>query len=184
MRCSRARRLLGSTVTAVFLASCSPTTHITKIKYIQHHSSTKLKLGDGSVVTAPSGRHFMLYLVNCIDNSTREEAFFFTSDRLRDSNNQNTWVSSVPKIFKLVGAGDTATKIGQVVLELSGPPEKVFENMLYAAQEGESVLMVNQTILGPEFGPAVFLVDQIDLVSATKSPFVESNLCADTGSFH
>ena len=89
-----------------------------------------------------------------------------------------------PTITKLVGAGDTATKIGQVVLELPGPPEKAFENLYYAAQEGESVVMVNQTVLGPEFGPAVFIVEQIDLVNETQSPFLQSNLCADSGTYH
>ena len=184
MRCSRTRRILGVTVTAILLASCSSMScsSSTKIKYIQHSASTKVKLADGLIVTAPSGMHFMLYLINCIDNSTRDESIFFTTNKLKDFNNQETVVD--PTITKLVAAGGTATKIGQVLLKLPGPPEDAFENLLYASEGTESVLMVNQTPLGAQFGPAFFIVDQIDLVNATSSPFVASDPCADQGTYH
>ncbi len=160
---------------------------ITKIKYIQHTSSTQLRLADNSVVSAPPGKHFMLYLISCVDNSTRDEGFFFTVERIRDNENQFSLVDSsyVARFTKLVGTGQTETGLGQVVLELSGPPQDVFENLNYAAHGSESVLMVNQTPMGQQFGPAFFLSSEIDLASSTTSPFLsESNLCQNSGSYH
>lgn len=175
-------RLLVVAGISLVLVGCAGTT---KIKYIQHQASSQLKLANGTVITAPSGQHFMLYLVNCIDNSTRDEGFFFTSQRIRDYQNQYSVVSDLPQLAKIVSAGDTATDIGQLVFVLPGPPEKYLSNLFYDSHESESVLMINQTTSGPDFGASYIIVDQIDLVNATQTPFLDqSNLCADKGSFH
>lgn len=156
----------------------------TKIKYIQDRASTKLKLLDNTTLTAPSGKHYMLYLVNCIDNSKRNEGFFFTTNRLIDDEGQDTKVYDVPTIVKLVGTGQTETSIGQVVFEVPGPPDNAFSYLNYASYGTESVLMINQTVSGPNFGPAIFIVDLIDLSQATSSPYLSSDLCANKGSYH
>ncbi|KAA3620525.1 MAG: hypothetical protein DWP94_12545 [Flavobacterium sp.] len=165
------------------LVSCGS---FTKVKYIQHQASTKLKLADNTVLTAPSGSHYMLYLVNCIDNSKRNEGFFFTANRLRNESGQDVRVVDVPLITKLVATGGTETDIGQVVFEVSGPPEAVFCNLNYASFGSEKVLMVNQTTSGPIYGPSIGFVDMIELSSSSSqySPFIKENYCADKGTYH
>jgi len=156
----------------------------TKIKYIQHKASTKLKLADNTILTAPSGKHYMLYLVNCIDNSKRNEGFYFTADRLLENGQYR--VNDVSLISKLVGTGDVETNIGQVVFEVSGAPEPYFYNLNYASFGSEKVFMMNQTTSGSVYGPAYFIVDMIDLndSSNNSSPFLGDNLCANKGSYH
>ena len=169
----------------LLLTGCG--TGITKIKYIQDRASTQLRLPDDTIVNAAPGHHFTLYLINCIDNSTRDEAFFFTVDRLRDFNNQNSLVDGtiVPPIYTLVATGDTEEFLGQVVMELPGAPEDAFENLYYASHGSESVLMVNQLPLGEKYGPALLFPTYIDLANDTSSPFIDDeNPCANEGSYH
>jgi len=170
-------------LTVFFLTGCK-NNGITQIKYIQHQTSTKLKIGNSPTLTAPSGQHYMLYLINCIDNSSVNDGFYFTSTRLRNLNNQDTQLAAVPQLSTIVGAGQTKENIGQVVMLNPGPPDKVIENMSYASHGTESVLMVNQTPPGVEFGPSFFWVDEIELnsSSAQSSPFVKDNPCASSGS--
>lgn len=157
----------------------------TRVKYIQHYASKKLKLTNNTVLTAPTGKHYMLYLVNCIDNSKRKEGFYFTADRLRE-NNQASRVTEVPLIAKIVSAGATETNIGQVVMVVDGPPDAYFFNLNYASFGSEKVFMINQTTSGDVYGPAYFIVDMIDLgdSATTYSPFLNENYCADKGSYH
>ncbi len=158
----------------------------TRVKYIQHQASKKLKLTDNTVLTAPSGKHYMLYLVNCIDNSKRNEGFFFTANRLRGGDGEDARVTEVPLITKLVGTGAIETELGQVVFEVTGPVEAAFYNLNYASFGSEKVFMINQTTSGPTIGPAYWLVDMIDLNdSATEaSPYIGDDYCTDKGSYH
>ena len=87
---TRIRAAVAAVVAAALVSLSGCGASITKVKYIQHTASTQLRLPDNTVVSAPAGKHFMLYLINCIDNSTRDEGFFFTVERLRDSDGQDT----------------------------------------------------------------------------------------------
>lgn len=164
---------------SAFLVSCGAT----KVKYIQHMSSTKLKLADNTVLTAPPGKHYMLYLVNCIDNTKGKDGFFFTSNKLTDANGQDAKEYEVPTVTKLVAKGTSETKIGQVVFLLPGSPAKNIFNLNYNSSGSEKVLMVNQTP-HDEDEAFFFYVDEIKLPEAKNSPFIGDNPCADKGSYH
>ena len=158
----------------------------TKIKYIQHYASNKLKLTNNSVITAPQGKQFMLYLVNCIDNSKRNEGFFFTSDRLREGDYQEGPVEEVLILNKIVGTGAIETNLGQVVFLVPVFDNKAFYNLNYASYGSEKVFLINQTTTGPIAGPSYISIDMIDLNNASMaySPFIGNDYCADKGSYH
>jgi len=128
----------------------------------------------------------MLYLVNCIDNSKRNEGFFFTSDRLREGDYQEGPVEEVLILNKIVGTGAIETNLGQVVFLVPVFDNKAFYNLNYASYGSEKVFLINQTTSGPIAGPSYISIDMIDLNNASMaySPFIGDDYCADKGSYH
>lgn len=183
------KTILFTIMIAISLCGCANDHAVTKIKYVQYMTGTKLRLADNSVVSAPPGFYYMLYIVNCIDNSTRDDGFVFNTTKIKNFQNEYTTIdtSVIPSIFKIVGAGETETGLGQVVVVLPGPARKVLVNLNYASYETESVLMVNQTptyIQKPndDIYASIIAVGEIKVASATSAPAVkESNLCTDKG---
>lgn len=158
------------------LSSCSST----KIKYIQHGAAHKLRIAPNEVITAPPNHHYMLYLINCIDNTKGKDGIFFTSNKLRDASGQDTKEYQVQTITRLVPKGDIETLIGAVVFIIPGPIERVFSNLTYASDSGESVLLVNQTTTDSQ--GASFFGYTNDIIDLTQniSPVI-NDPCDDKG---
>jgi hypothetical protein len=136
-------------ISVLLAVGCNSTT---QVKYVHHWAGWKLALPDGTVLTAPANKYYAVFFINCIDNSAREEGFFFTSAKLRDEDGNATQDNPVTDQYvglttKLVGAGKIEKKIGKVVFLLPGSPQSLTQYYLsYASDEFDSVLMVSQTV--------------------------------------
>jgi hypothetical protein len=174
---------------AAMLTACGG--GITKIKYVYHQAGSKIiRPSDQAVLTAPSGKHYAVFLINCIDNSTRDDAFGFSTTRLRAhaSNTQVTPLSGqFPPYQVAVAAGGVEKGVQQnalakAVFLLDGEPAAgVINDLFHDTQGDDSVLMVNQTV----YGPLVSTGGPINYSQISGSPFFDqTDLCADSGSYH
>lgn len=173
----------------IVLAACG--SGITQIKYVYHQVGNQIvRPDDQQVLTAPAGKYYAVFLINCIDNADRDDAFNFTTTRLRShsSNSQTTPLSGqFPPYQESVAAGAISKgaqpkALAKVVFLLDGDPTPaIIENLYYNTQGDESVLMVNQTV----YGPLVSTGGPIDYSGISGSPFFKNtDLCADSGSYH
>lgn len=164
---------------------------ITKIKYVYHQAGSQIiRPSDQEVLSAPAGKHYAVFLVNCIDNSSRDDTFGFSTTRLcaHSSNSQVTPLSGQFPPYQEAVAGGAIEKgvqknaLAKAVFLLDGDPAAgVINNLYYDTQGDDSVLMVNQTVYGPLFSTGA----PINYGSISGSPFFKStDLCADSGSFH
>lgn len=179
-------RLLFCVGAVALLAACAGTT---KVKYIYHHATGQIvRPIDGQVLTAPPGKHYGVFLVTCVDNSDRDDAFSFSTTRLR-TDAGNTMMTPLsgqfPPFNFSVAPGAVAQapedqSLAKVVFLIDAPAEGgVIRYLNHASQPGQSVLMVNQTSYGPlvSSGNAPTNYEEID-----GSPFLGSNTCANSGS--
>lgn len=164
---------------------------ITEIKYVYHKVGNQIvRPADQEVLTAPVGKHYAVFLINCIDNASRDDSFGFKTTRLRAhaGNSQITPLSGqFPPYQETVAAGAISKGVQQnalakTVFLLDGDPAPaIINNLFYDTQGDESVLMVNQTV----YGPLVSTGGPIDYSSISGSPFFKNtDLCADSGSYH
>lgn len=174
---------------AALLTACGG--GITKIKYVYHQAGDQIiRPSDQEVLTAPAGKHYAVFLVNCIDNSSRGDAFGFSTTRLRaePGNSQLTPLSGqFPPYQENIPAGEIRkgaqqNALAKAVFLLDGEPTGGVINYLnHDTQGDDSVLMVNQTV----YGPLVSTGAPINYSSITGSPFFKNtDLCADSGSYH
>lgn len=174
---------------AALLTACG--SGITEIKYVYHKAGSQIiRPGDQAVLTAPAGKHYAVFLVNCIDNASRDDSFAFKTTRLRAhaSNSQVTPLSGqFPPYQETVAAGAISKGVQQnalakTVFLLDGDPAPaIINNLFYDTQGDESVLMINQTV----YGPLVSTEWPIDYSSISGSPFFKNtDLCANSGSYH
>lgn len=179
---------LAALTAIFFLTACAGTT---KVKYIYAHAGSEIERpADGEVLTAPPGKHYAVFLVSCVDNTDRDDAFSFSTTRLRtgSSNADRTPLSGQfsPTSFG-VPAGDIeqapeGQSLARVVFLIDMPAEAgVKGELFYESQSGESVLMVNQTPYGPSVSSPS---SQIRYDEIEGSPFLGSDTCVDTGSYH
>jgi hypothetical protein len=173
---------------ALVLAGCAGTT---EIKYTYARAGGEIvRPADGQVLTAPPGKHYAVFLVTCVDNSARDDAFSFSTTRLRtDSSNADSTPLSgqfPPTAFQ-VAAGDVeqapeGQSLARVVFLIDSPAEAGVKGQLFHdSKPGQSVLMVNQTPYGPNVssGSSPIRYDEI-----SGSPFLGSDTCVDRGSYH
>ena len=172
----------------LFLVGCAGTT---QVKYIYERAGSQIERpGDGLVLTAPPGKHYAVFLVTCVDNSDRDDAFSFSTTRLRtDSSNASSTPLSgqfPPTNFGVPAGGIQQAPEGQslarVVFLIDQPAQVGVKGQLFHnSQAGQSVLMVNQTPYGPGVSTsgAVIQYDEI-----TGSAYLGSDTCVDMGSYH
>jgi hypothetical protein len=94
-------RTILTLVCVVVLGACNGPAGggVTQVKYIYDRAASSVLLPDDTVITAPAGKHYGLFFINCVDNSSRTSGFWFVGDRLRDNNNQATQNNQVHDVI-------------------------------------------------------------------------------------
>jgi hypothetical protein len=179
------RVLLLAIGTALTVGCSSPPT---QVKYVYHWAGQTLKVPDGTVHSAPANKHYAVFLINCIDNSSGNDGFVYNSGKLRDEDGNPTQDNPVTDQYvgvtvKIVNAGKMETNLGKVVFLLPGPPQTLQAYYLsYASDETESVLMVSQTVAALiQNDPNI----PSDLADMNSSPFFPKGTeCGEMPPYH